>query len=443
MGKKPKIVIIGAGSAIFGLSMIKDAFVTKELWGSEIVFVDIDRPAVEKMTAAAQRVNEQLNAGYTISYTTERTEALTGADYVITSIAVDRVPLWKQDFHIPQKHGIPHVLGENAGPGAVFHTMRNIPIILDICRDIETLCPDALLINFTNPESRICLAIHKYTNVNAVGLCHQIHAGIKIVATILGRNPHEIDVKAWGLNHLTWMFDIRDKQSGEDLYPILREKEESFDPGFEPLSRFIFHRFGLFPTSGDDHLGEFFPFAHEMMSTAGYDFERYEQRRRNVVTIVDGIVNGTVPVDDDLITPSGEKAFDIMKGITYNTNQLIESANLPNHGYITNLPDDAIVEVPVVVGGNGLNGLSLGELPRGITAICSAQINVQHLAVEAGVRGDQDLALQALLTDPNVPSAKAALNIFEELMEANRPYLPQFAKLAESGLNMCSEHRSR
>lgn len=426
MGKKPKIVIIGAGSAIFGLSMIKDAFATSELWGGELVFVDIDRPAVEKMAKAAERVNEQLNAGYMISHTTDRTEALPEADYVIVSIAVDRMPLWKKDFEIPQKHGIPHVLGENAGPGAVFHTMRNIPIILDICRDIERLCPDALLINFTNPESRLCMAIHKYTNVAAVGLCHQINAGINVVATLLGKEPNDIDVKAWGLNHLTWMIDIRDKQAGEDLYPLLREKEKTYDPNYEKLSRFIFRRFGLFPTSGDNHLGEFFPYAHEMMSTGGYDFERYERRRRRVAAIVDGIADGSLSIDDSLITPSGERAFDIIKGLSTNSNELIESANLPNRGYITNLPEDAIVEVPIVVSGGRLNGLALGKLPRAIAAVCTAQIHVQHLTVDAGVHGNQALAMQALLADPCVPSAKAAHNIFEELMEINKPYLPQF-----------------
>jgi alpha-galactosidase len=430
MGQKPKIVIIGAGSAIFGLSMIKDAFSTKELWGSELVFVDIDRPAVEKMATAAQRINRHLNAGYAISFTTDRTEALPGADFVITSIAVDRVPLWKQDFHIPKKHGIQHVLGENAGPGAVFHTMRNIPIILGICRDIEQLCPDALLINFTNPESRICLAIHQYTNVKAVGLCHQIHEGIRIVATLLGKNPQDLDVKAWGINHLTWMVDIRDKETGEDLYPLLREKEKDYDPAFEKLSRFVFRHFGLFPTSGDDHLGEFFPYAHEMMGTEGYDFAHYESRRRNTAQVIDGIVNGTVPIDNRLISPSVEAAFDIIKGMTCNTNELILSANVPNQGYIRNLPEDAIVEIPVIVSGNGINGLSLGELPQGIASLCSAQIHVQQLAVAAGVEGDKNLAIQALLTDPNVPSAKAALNLFDELMEVNRPYLPQFFETA-------------
>lgn len=427
MRNKPKIVIIGAGSAIFGLSMIKDAFSTKELWGSSLVLMDIDKAAVEKTALAANRINDILGAGYQVTSTTDREEALQGADFVIVSIAIDRVKMWKQDFAIPQKYGVKHVLGENVGPGAVFHTMRNLPIILAICKDIERICPDALLINFTNPESRLCMAIKKYTNVKAVGLCHQINAGIEIVSTILDIDRENIDVKAWGINHFTWIFDIRDKRTGDDLYPLFREKEATYNSEYEKLSRFLFRHYGLFPTSGDGHLGEFFPYAHEFMAADGYDFEKYEKRRQNIVSILDGIISGGVPIDDKLVSPSGEKAFTIIKGIMYNTNELLESVNIPNDGYISNLPADAIVEVPAVISGNGVIGLALGELPRGIAALCRTQVDVQHLVVDAGVQGDRGLVIQALLTDPNIPSADAALKIYDELMEINKPYLPQFS----------------
>lgn len=437
--KKPKIVIIGAGSASFGMSCIRDAFTTKELWGSELVLVDIDHTALDRTVKAAVRVNEELAAGYTISYSTERCEVLPGADFVITSIAVNRMALWKQDFRIPQKYGIMHVLGENGGPGAVFHTMRNIPIILDICHDMERLCPNALLINFTNPESRICLAVAKYTKIKAVGLCHQISEGIRIVGEIMGRAPEDIDVKAFGLNHFTWMKDIRDKKTGEDLYPLLREKENGYDAEFEKLSRFMFHTFGLYPTSGDGHLGEYLPYAYEMMSAAGYDFDAREKYCAENIKFIESLGKGEVPLTVEALTPlgemkvflrpSGEKAFSIIRGMVYDTNEVIESANLPNKGYITNLPSDAIVEVPIVVSGNGINGLGMGDLPRGIAALCINQINTQQLVVEAGATGNTDLVMQALLVDPNVPSARAAKGIFDELMEINKPYLPQFSHL--------------
>ncbi len=426
MTRKPKIILIGAGSTSFGMSCIKDSFFTKELWGSELVFVDLDQIALDRMVKAAKRINNELGAGYKISGTTNRCKALSGADYVITSIAINRIALWKQDFAIPKKYGINHVLGENGGPGCVFHTMRNIPIILDICKDIEALCPNALLINFTNPESRICLAIKKYTSVKAVGLCHQIGEGIRIISKIMGKVPEEVDVKAMGLNHFTWMVDIRDKRNGEDLYPLLREKEKTFDPEFEKLSRFMFHKFGLFPTSGDSHLGEYIPYAHEMMSTEGYNFQEDEKWRDDSVKLIDGLGDGTQELTPEILAPSGEEAFKIIKGIYCNSNEYIISANLPNNGYIPNLPTDAIVEVPAFVSGNGLTGIGMGELPRGIVSLCLSQIGVQHLVVDAGVTGNTELVLQALLADPNIPSAKAAMGIYRELMEISRPYLPQF-----------------
>lgn len=426
MDQKIKMVLIGAGSVEFGLSSIKDAFTTKELWGNELVLVDIDESAVKRMAKAAERINQELDAEYDITWTTDRKEALPGADYVITSIAIDRMEMWKKDFEIPKKYGIPHVLGENQGPGAVFHTMRNIPIMLDICRDIETLAPNALLLNFTNPESRLCMAIRKYTRVKAIGLCHQIGEGMRIAAKILEKKPGDVEFKAYGLNHFTWVHDMRDSKTGKDLYPLFREKEKSYDPEFEKLSRFLFHQFGLFPTAGDGHLGEFFPYAHEMMSTEGYDFDAFEEKRIERKKLIEEIGDESVPFDASILQPSGEKAFDIIKGITFNTNEVIESANLPNDGYITNLPADAIVEVPIVVSGNGVQGIGLGEMDRGIAALCMNQIQVQHLAVEAGYRGDEKLAMQALLVDPNVPSANAAVKIFEELMAVNQKHLPQF-----------------
>lgn len=426
MVRKPKIVIIGAGSTHFGLSCLRDAFHEKELYGSEMVFVDIDGEALNKMAKAAIRVNNELNAGYKIWKTTDRCEALPGADYVIVSIAVNRMEMWKHDFSVPKKYGIDHVLGENGGPACVFHTMRNIPVILDICRDMERLCPDALMINFTNPESRICLAVNKYTKIKCVGLCHQIIAGKRIIGKIIGRDPEDLDVKACGLNHFTWVLDVRDKKTGEDLLPLFAEKEKDYDPEYEKLSRYMFHRFGLFPTSGDGHLGEYLPYAHEMMSTAGYDFDGEEKYRSQYVKYIEDLGNGTVPLDSRVLTPSGEKAFIIIKGITYNTNEVVESANIMNDGYISNLPHDAVVEVPIVVSGNGINGLGMGELPRGIAALCINQINVQHLVVDAGVTGNRDLVMQALLVDPNVPSARAAEGIYAELMEINKSYLPQF-----------------
>ena len=295
-----------------------------------------------------------------------------------------------------------------------------------LCVDIENLCPDAWLINLTNPESRICLAICKYTKVKVVGICHQIAYGITMLSKLLDIPAENLDVKAAGLNHFTWFLDIRDKKTGEDLYPKLRCVEGNFDPSFEPMTRMLLHRFGLFPTAGDEHLGEYLAYAHEYHHTRGFDFDKFMLHRQHFKKHIEDIADGIIPVDDETRKPSGEITFRIVKGVWCNTNEYLLSSNLPNKGYITNLSREGIVEVPAVASGFGVNGIGVGDLPRPIAALCNTQIEIQQLVVDAGVKGDPKLARQALLMDPNVTSAKAAEAMFDEMMETFYEYLPQF-----------------
>jgi len=234
---KPKIVVIGTASAIFGPGIVRDILVHPSLHGSEIVLVDIDGQALEEVLAFARRLNELSGAECRISATTDEREALPGADFVIISVAVERERLWKLDFQIPLKHGIKHVLGENGGPGGLSHSLRNIPLLLSICDDIEELAPDAWVINFTNPMSRLCLALSWETDLKFVGLCHQIGEGYRIVSHILGVPKTTFRLKAAGLNHFTWIQDLRSLETGEDLYPLFWDELGSSDPDYQPLPR--------------------------------------------------------------------------------------------------------------------------------------------------------------------------------------------------------------
>jgi len=211
-----KIVVIGAASASFGPGCLVDAINCEGLAGSEIALVDIHAENLEVMAKLARRVNEQSGAGFKITHTTDRLQALPGAEFVITCFAVERNELWKLDWKIPLKHGIKQVLGENGGPGGLSHSLRNIPIMLDICRDMEKLCPKAWLLNFSNPESRLCLAVSKHTNIKTVGLCHGVFMGMDSIAKITGTSVEDVEVTAAGLNHLTWMLSARSKATGED-----------------------------------------------------------------------------------------------------------------------------------------------------------------------------------------------------------------------------------
>jgi len=209
-----KIVFIGAGSISFGPSQIKDFVLEPALRGSTLALVDTNVEALDLMTRFAQRLNQALDAGLTIEAATDRRQALPEADFVITSVAVDRMPTWKKDFEIPLKHGVQHVLGENGGPGGLLHTLRNVPLLLGIARDMEALCPTALLLNFTNPESRICLALDRYTDVAYAGLCHGLGMGLEMISDITGIELADLQGKAAGLNHFCWFLDIRRQSTG-------------------------------------------------------------------------------------------------------------------------------------------------------------------------------------------------------------------------------------
>ena len=426
--RQTKVVLIGAGSASFGLSMLSDAVNTSELMGSTISLVDIDPEALEAVAALARKMNEESGAGLKIEHTTDRTRVLPDAEYVVISIAVNRNELWKLDWEVPLKHGVKHTLGENGGPGGLFHCMRNIPIILDICRDIERLCPDALVLNFTNPVTRVCMAIDRFSDVNAVGLCHGIGGQLHKLAGVIGTDPGNLDAKAAGLNHFTWILDLRFSDSGEDAYPELRSRLRDHDPAFQPLSRKLFEVFGFYPSPGDDHIGEYLPYATEYCPMTGYDFDAAEQYKRETWERIGRMVRGQEPVTELIRRRSGERASSIIAGILSNSNHLEPAVNVPNDGHISNLPQDAIVEVPAMVSGTGVSGISMGMLPPGIAALCQTQVGVQELAVAAAVTGHHGIALQALLADPVIRSTDAAEKILDELLALEADYLPQFRK---------------
>ncbi|GLR80342.1 alpha-glucosidase/alpha-galactosidase (plasmid) [Azospirillum oryzae] len=418
-----KIVFIGAGSAAFGLSLFQDLFSTTELAGSTLTLVDTNPEALDRMAALAEVMNRHGDAGITIEKTTDRKAALQGAGFVLCAIAIDRNRLWRLDFEVPKKHGIRHTLGENGGPGGLFFTLRTLPLIVDIVRDVEAICPDALFINLSNPESRIVLGLSRCTSVRTLGLCHGIFLARWFICQILGMAEKEVDVWGAGLNHFQWLTAIREKATGRDLYPLLREKEATHDPSFTPLARRLFHAFGLWVTPSDDHTGEYLPYGWEA-GEHGFDFKHDEEGRVILRDLMDGVIDGSKPIPDDWTKPSwGERAVAVIAGQLHNQKRFIESGIVINRGVIPGLPDELAVEVPLVADAAGIHPISLGRLPDGIVKLLSVQANVQQLSVEAALRGSKELALQALLIDPVINSSTAAVAILDELWEANRPYI--------------------
>ena len=421
MANRTKIVFFGATSMSFGLNMLRDVFCSDELRGSTLTLVGRNPATLAKMADLAKLLNDMKRAGLIVEQTTDRRAALDGAGFVVNAAAIDRNRLWRLDFEVPRKYGIRHTLGENGGPGGLFFTLRTLPLVFDFVREIEECCPRALFINFSNPESRIILALGKYSSIRALGLCHGIFMGQGDVARVLGLPHDEVDVWGAGINHFQCLLQIRHRATGEDLYPLLRAKEKDHDCSFAPLTRRLFRAFGYWMTCSDEHFGEYLAYGWEG-GERGYDFAADERGREEFAAARERVLGGA-PMPAEWLIPSGERGAAVIGGIIHNRRRVLESGIVVNRGVIDNLPPDAAVEVPVVADAAGIHAVSLGPLPDPIARLLQVQVSVQQLAVEAAVRASKEIALQALLIDPVVNSAAAAAKLLDELWEVNRPYI--------------------
>ena len=427
-----RIVAIGVGSLVFGVELLRDIFQTPELRGADLWLVDTDPGALRRMAGLATRLNEASGWDVAVHATADRAEALPGADFVVTAIAVARDTTWKRDHELALEHGFPSVLSENGGPGGLSHTLRSIPPMVAVARDVERLAPAALVLNYTNPENRVCLAISRYTRVRSIGLCHGVAETVEFVANVLGRPREDIELHAAGVNHFTWTTSLRSRADGSDLLPELREALARLPDDVWPLCRMLFDRFGIFPTTGDNHVGEYIGWAAEVVGTRGYDFERYASNRQLSQANVDAWAAGTKPVASLLARPSresrlGHAVTEIMAALIAGASISRPSFIVPNDGYIENFDRDAVVEVPGRIEDGAWRGVAVGALPGPVAAMVGTEIEIQKLAVDAAMTGSRSLALQALLIDPVVHSARAAEAFLDDILAEHRAYLPAFS----------------
>ena len=294
MGKR--IVIIGAGSTNFGLKIIGDFYKSQILKGSTIVLHDIRPEAVEKTRKIAENYKEKLQVDFQIEATTSREEALQGADFCLISIEVgNRFELWEQDWGVPVEYGFKQIYGENGGPGGLFHALRIIPVIIEICEDIEKICPNAVVFNYSNPMQRICHALTtKFPNLNIIGLCHEIHSMERQLPTLLDTNLDNIEFEAGGLNHFSILLDVKYKDTKKDGYPIIRDKFNSYysnlindhegfesDPGAERGVFFeLFKKYSYLPITTDSHVGEYMQWAFSVADHEGISdfYKKYKKK---------------------------------------------------------------------------------------------------------------------------------------------------------------------
>ncbi len=457
-----KIVVIGAGSASFGLNTLAALMGRQNLSGSHLALVDRNERALELVGGLAETLNSEWGSQMHTTIHAHHKEALADADFVVLSIEVSpREELWRSDYEIPLKYGVRQPYAENGGPGGFAHAARNIGPVMDIVRDMEQLCPKAWLINYTNPMMRICDAVARYSKINVVGLCHQIGAGYAMVAKALAddlgfdisegftdchaspvTNPvraeamkqamPRVQIAAAGLNHFTWMLALNDRKTGEDLYPLFRNRWAELPETFEPLTRRIFDAFGLFPIPGDEHLAEYLPWLSDPLTepwekygVSLYDWDYWDQHRDEGYQIISQMISGDLPLDS-LKDADSEGALEIIENISGAGIYYHLAVNLPNRGQIPNLPLGAIVETPGVVTGSGVQAICVDPLPEGIAELCRREISVTQLCVDSAVHGDRSAALQCLLLDPVITDLDVAKLILDDYLVRYKEYLPQF-----------------
>jgi len=459
-----KIVVIGAGSASFGENTLSALLRSRKLCGSTLALVDRNAKSLDIVHRLANRLNVAWDAKFTISAHTHHKEALEGAEFVVSAIEVGpREGLWKSDYEIPLKYGVRQPYAENGGPGGFAHAARNIGPLMEIVRDMEQTCPDAWLINFTNPMTRMCDAVNRHSEIRTVGLCHQIYIGYAFVGMVLADElgitvPDGIDgmhadfmqhvlraqviqqvvprveITAAGLNHFTWILYIRDRETGENLYPLFRERFASFDPKFEPLTRDVFDAFGLFPVPGDTHLCEYLPWVSdpltkpwERYSLRLYDWEAWAGLRDFSLDRLNDMADGRLIIDSLLDTDS-EGALEMVEHLAGGGSHYHPAANRPNIGQIANLPFGATVETPVHFSSVGVTPVHVGALPEPVAELLRREITVGQLCVDAVIEGSREKALQSLLLDPMITDIGVARHVLEDYLIAYKEQLTQFWK---------------
>ncbi|MBE9565401.1 MAG: hypothetical protein IMF16_01475 [Proteobacteria bacterium] len=428
--KQVNIVCIGAGALSFTTGVVADLIRCPELHGSTLSLVDIDPTGLELIEKVARRMIEASGADIELKAAADRREVLPGADFVINTIQVGSYEGWRADVEIPLKHGIYQTIGDSVGPGAVSRFLRTCHTIVAIGRDMAELCPEALVINYANPNTGIVDCFLRHTEVRgAVGLCHGIFGRIGELAEFLEEPREDFSFVSAGVNHFTWITEL--KVRGEEAYPMLDRMIEQKGQAAFPVGVKLYQTFGLFPSPADPHLAEFVPWFNRdvawMRQRYGLHVARAELAQRGrerawqrFLTWAEG--GGSL---DALMGHSGEQAIEIIDCIAHHRRQRFDAINVPNEGFIDNVPEGQVVEVPGFVDGDGFHGENVGALPEGIAAMLAQRGKQVLLAVDAGVKEDRALAVQAMALDPLTPSLETAEMLVDELILHHAQWMPE------------------
>lgn len=424
------VVIIGGGSHNWSPKLMADLALTPTLRG-RLTLLDINAEALALMVSLGQRMMDELGGHFDVQGTTDLAVALRGADYVVLTINTGGYEATRQDLEIPEKYGLVQTVGDTVGPGGLMRGLRNIPVVVEIAQEMERLCPDAWLLNYSNPMAILTRAVAVATDVKVVGLCHELLGLERKLMTVLGIAARgRIKFKVGGINHFSWVTEAT--LDGEDLFPRLREFARTWQPdvSYDDSSPYddlglvklrLLETTGLLGVAGDRHIVEFygyfitppseFGWVYGVKRTTAGDFEaEYARNGRRARAML----AGEEPLPS---SSSGEIAFQIIEAIERDLSRQF-FVNLPNVGQIANLPLDNVVETYALANTRGLTPLAFGELPPSVAPQVRLHSEIQEMIVEAGLTGDKPLALQAFLLDPMMRDFDAGRQMFEEMCQA-------------------------
>ena len=440
-----KVAVIGAGSVGFTRTIVRDILTVPELRDTEFAFMDIDERNLDMVYQLVTRDIESAGFPAKVTATLDRREAITDAKYIFSFVRVGRLEAFQTDIDVPLKYGVDQCVGDTLAPGGIMYGQRTIPVLLDLCKDIsEVGAKDALFLNYSNPMAMNTWACAKYGHgVNVIGLCHGVEGGHRQIANALGLPLEEVDIICAGINHQTWYIQVKHK--GKDLTgKILEAYEKNPDLSKAEKVRIdVLKRFGYYSTESNGHLSEYLPWyrkrPEEIPAWSNPDSWSGGETGGYLRICVEG--QGWFKHDFGTWLKEPPKTFNPEDRSREHGSYIMESLetgrryrghfNVLNQGCITNLPADAIVEVPAYVDGNGISVPIVGDLPLGPAAVCNASVSVQRLSVEAAVHGDDFLLRQAMMMDPltsAVCNPPEVWQMVDDLLIAGEQWLPQFKK---------------
>lgn len=428
----PKITFLGAGSVVFTRQLLTDLLRFDDLPTLDIALHDLDATRLEVARLTALSVARQLGREIRVSDSLDRREALDGADFVINMIQVGGVAATRIDLELPAAKGLRQTIGDTTGIGGVFRALRTFPVLSGIARDMQELCPDAWFLNYTNPMAmNVWWMSQVAPDIKTVGLCHSVYWTVNDLCELIGVPLEGTHYRAAGVNHQAWLTEW--SRDGEDLYPRLRDRIAA-DPELQRRVRVeIFSRIGFYPTETSEHSSEYL----DWFLRSDAQIERFRIEPLQYIGISDDNVREfheakelldagrDIPLHEE--GDAAEYAPQIIHSVLTGTPREIH-ANVPNHGLIDNLPENAVVEVPASVDADGVHPIAWGSVPATGAALNRTYLSVADLTVRAAMAGDPELVRRAVLIDPNAGSTLTPDEIWElcdELTVAHAALLPR------------------